>query len=48
MKEEILQDITDAQGLLEPIVALAFHYPVQTFLIGGILIIAFKLFLKHK
>ena len=47
MKEEILQDYTDAQALLEPIFALADHYPKETVIIGAMLIMAFTIYLKY-
>lgn len=48
MKEEILKDYTDAQNLIEQVIALAFHYPLETFLIGSGLILAFKIYLNKK
>lgn len=48
MKEEILKDYIDAQALLEPIIALADHYPKETIIVGTILIIAFTLYLKNR
>lgn len=48
MKEDILKDFTDAQDLIERVIALAFHYPLETCLISATLIIAFKIFLKNK